>query len=67
LLDLGQDWEALSASENPFATVVMAHLKAGQTKKNRQERFQWKLSLTRQLYQGKRTLMSIKQTKKLLA
>ncbi|ACK68406.1 conserved hypothetical protein (plasmid) [Rippkaea orientalis PCC 8801] len=51
LLDLGQDWEALSANENPFATVVMAHLKAGQTKKNRQERLQWKLSLTRQLYQ----------------
>ena len=51
LLDLGEDWEALSASENPFATVVMAHLKASQTQKNRQERLQWKLSLTRQLYQ----------------
>lgn len=51
LLDLGEDWEALLASDNPFATVVMAHLKASQTQKNRQERLQWKLSLTRQLYQ----------------
>ncbi len=51
LLDLEQDWSALSANDNPFATVVMAHLKASQTSKNRQERLQWKLSLTRQLYQ----------------
>ncbi len=51
LLDLGQDWSALSANDNPFATVVMAHLKASQTRSDRQERLQWKLSLTRQLYQ----------------
>ncbi len=50
LLDYGQDWEALSANENPFATVVMAHLKASQTRSDRQERLRWKLSLTRGLY-----------------
>ena len=51
LLDLGQDWEALVNNRNPFATVVMAHLKAHQTRNNRQERLEWKLSLTRRLYQ----------------
>ena len=51
LLDLGQDWEALANNLNPFAIVVMAHLKAHQTRNNRQERLQWKLSLTRRLYQ----------------
>ena len=50
LLDYGQDWEALSVNENPFATVVMAHLKASQTRSDRQERLRWKLSLTRGLY-----------------
>jgi hypothetical protein len=30
LLDLGQDWSALVNNRNPFATVVMAHLKAHQ-------------------------------------
>ena len=50
LLDYGQDWEALSANENLFATVVMAHLKASQTRSDRQERLRWKLSLTRGLY-----------------
>ena len=50
LLDLAQDWQTLSQNPNPFATVVMAHLKANQTRKDRQERLQWKLTLTRQLY-----------------
>ncbi|MGK7883829.1 MAG: DUF4351 domain-containing protein [Crocosphaera sp.] len=51
LLDRGQEWDALEANTNPFATVVMAHLKASQTSKNREERLRWKLSLTRRLYQ----------------
>jgi predicted transposase YdaD len=34
-----------------LATIVMAHLKASQTRRDRRERLQWKLSLTRQLYQ----------------
>ncbi len=51
LLDRGQQWDALEANTNPFATVVMAHLKASQTRKDREERLQWKLSLTRRLYQ----------------
>ncbi len=51
LLDRGQEWDALEANTNPFATVVMAHLKASQTRSDRQERLRWKLSLTRRLYQ----------------
>ena len=51
LLDLSQDWQALAESDNPFATVVMAHLKASQTRNDRSERLRWKLSLTRELYQ----------------
>lgn len=51
LLDLGQEWERLEASTNPFAVVVMAHLKASQTKKNRNERLRWKIYLTRSLYE----------------
>ncbi len=50
LLDY-QQWSALEASSNPFATVVMAHLKAQETRQDRQERFEWKLALTRRLYE----------------
>jgi hypothetical protein len=44
-------WQALADNRNPFATVVMAHLKASQTRTDRRECLQWKLSLTRRLYQ----------------
>jgi hypothetical protein len=32
LLDYGQHWQELENSDNPFATVVMAHLKAQETR-----------------------------------
>jgi len=51
LLDYQQQWSALEVSQNPFATVVMAHLKAIATRDDRLERFQWKLALTRRLYE----------------
>ena len=47
LLDLAQHWQTFSQNPNPFATVVMAHLKANQTPKDRQQQLQWKLTLTR--------------------
>ncbi len=50
LLDY-QQWSALEASRNPFATVVMAHLKAQETRADRYRRFEWKLTLTRRLYE----------------
>ncbi len=51
LLDYQQRQSELEASRNPLATVVMAHLAAVQTKSDRLERKQQKLSLVRRLYQ----------------
>jgi Essential protein Yae1, N terminal/Putative transposase, YhgA-like len=51
LLDYQQDWSSLDASLNPFATVVMAHLKAKETTGDRNRRKEWKLTLTRRLYE----------------
>ncbi len=52
LLDYKQRWQELEESRNPFAIVVMAHLKAQETQGQQQERKRWKLSLIRRLYQG---------------
>lgn len=51
LLDYQTHWTELEASDNPFATVVMAHLKTQQTSKKPQERKTWKFSLIRRLYE----------------
>ncbi len=51
LLDYRDRWQELESSANPFAVVVMAHLKAQETRRDDQERSLWKLSLIRQLYQ----------------
>lgn len=51
LLDYGQDWAALEASDSPFAIVVMAHLKTLETRNDPAERGQWKLRLVKGLYQ----------------
>jgi hypothetical protein len=51
LLDYQQRQSELEASRNPLATVVMAHLAAVQTKSDRLQRKQRKLSLVRRLYQ----------------
>ncbi|MGA9383303.1 MAG: cytosolic protein [Phormidium sp.] len=51
LLDYQQQWSTLETSRNPFATVVMAHLKAIETRDNRTQRKEWKLTLTRRLYE----------------
>lgn len=51
LLDYKQRWQELEASRNPFATVVMAHLKAQETRNDARERFSSKLYLTRRLYE----------------
>jgi hypothetical protein len=51
LLDYKQQWEMLETSDNPFATVVMAHLKAQETRYDESDRKSWKLYLTRRLYE----------------
>ena len=52
----------LEASDNPFATVVMAHLKTKATRDDDAERFQWKLNLIRRLYErgyGRRDVIAL--------
>ncbi len=51
LLDYKQQESTLEASRNPFATVVMAHLKAQETRKDGSKRKASKLALTRRLYE----------------
>jgi hypothetical protein len=51
LLDYRQQWNELEASNNLFATVVMAHLKTLETQDDAIERQQWKLNLAKRLYQ----------------
>ncbi len=51
LLDYQEQWEELESNANPFAVVVMAHLKAQEMKSKDQERKNWKFQLVRGLYE----------------
>jgi hypothetical protein len=51
LLDFAQREAVLEASTNPFAQVVLAHLKARETRDNPADRHAWKLRLVRGLYE----------------
>jgi flagellar biosynthesis/type III secretory pathway protein FliH len=51
LLDYKKQWNILEESLNPFATVVMAHLKYIETRDNPEERKTWKIILIRRLYE----------------
>jgi hypothetical protein len=51
LLDYMPRWAELEASENPFAIVVMAHLKTKETRNDAVARKEWKFRLTRMLYE----------------
>jgi hypothetical protein len=51
LVDFVQREAELEASLNPFAKVVLAHLKAHETKDNAADRHAWKLRLVRGLYE----------------
>jgi hypothetical protein len=50
LVDYEADWAALAASRNPFAVVVMAHLKTKATHKQPAARKTWRYHLTTMLY-----------------
>lgn len=50
LLDYRTQWEELEASSNPFAMVVMAHLKSLETRRDGEQRLAAKLWLIRRLY-----------------
>jgi hypothetical protein len=50
LLDYRDRWAELESSGNPFAVVVMAHLRNRETRKDVASRFQFKLRLSKSLY-----------------
>jgi hypothetical protein len=50
LLDYRDRWDELESSDNPFAVVVMAHLRNRETRKNIEGRFHFKLQLSKSLY-----------------
>jgi hypothetical protein len=50
LLDYAPKYEELEADPNPFAVVVLAHLKALETRRSPAERYVWKLRLVKGLY-----------------
>jgi hypothetical protein len=50
LLDFAAQEAVLEASENPFAPVVLAHLKAQETQGSPADQHAWKLRLVRGLY-----------------
>jgi hypothetical protein len=51
LLEYRDRWDELEASDNPFATMVMAHLQTQATRHRHDERRQCKLHLMRRLYE----------------
>jgi hypothetical protein len=51
LLDFAGREAVLEASDNPFAPVVLAHLKARETHNNPEDRHAWKLRLVRGLFE----------------
>jgi hypothetical protein len=51
LLDLARDEASLESSANPFAQVVLAHLKALETRSDPAGRHIWKVRLVRGLYE----------------
>ena len=50
LLEYAGRWSELEESDNPFAVVVMAHLKAMETLRQPEARLEWKLRLAKGLY-----------------
>jgi hypothetical protein len=51
LLDYESQWEMLEQSSNPFAVIVMAHLKALATMKLPETRLEWRVRLATPLYE----------------
>ena len=50
LLDYRDRWSELEESQNPFAIVVMAHLKTQETSNSYEDRKRWKSNLAKLLY-----------------
>ncbi len=50
LREYNNRWDVLEASKNPFAVVVMAHLKSQATRGQAEERYRWRRYLALRLY-----------------
>ncbi|HLP87274.1 MAG TPA: transposase [Nostocaceae cyanobacterium] len=61
LLDYEQEWESLETNNNPFAIVVMAHLKAKTTHRNPENRLEWKLTLVKMLFERGYSRQDVRQ------
>ncbi len=66
LLDYRGREQELEASPNPFAGVVLAHLKVLQTRRNAKERFRWKVRLVQGLYDRGLSREEVRQLFRLL-
>jgi hypothetical protein len=51
LMDYQEQWQWMESSQNPFAVVTMAHLKAEELKSKALERKDWKFLLVQGLYE----------------
>ncbi len=51
LLDYSENFDILLQNNNPFAIVVMAHLKTMETRTEPAKRFRWKFNIIKMLYQ----------------
>ena len=51
VIDYRERWEELERSRNPFAVIVMTHLKELETKGKVNERLFWKVTLVKRLYE----------------
>ncbi len=51
LLDYETQWRQLEESRNPFAAVVMSHLKTRETQGSAIDRKVWKVRLVKRLYE----------------
>lgn len=61
LLDFTTRWEELEQSANPFAAVIMAHLKALATRRAPRSRYQWKMRIARGLYEHRWSTEQIRE------
>jgi hypothetical protein len=61
LADYETNWQALELHTNPFAIVVLAHLKARETQKDMAARKDWKFRIVRGLYQRGMPASDIRQ------
>jgi len=61
LLDFTTCWEELERSANPFAPVIMAHLKALETRRAPRTRYEWKMRIARGLYEHRWSTEQIRE------